>query len=570
MFHGYFDNSAEIAALLKVDSGHCPLLYGLAVERWGDEAEKWVVGDYCAAIADPAKSYLRLVRSPFRPPPLYYIHDHQLTAAASVPRALFAAGAPKRLDESNIADMALFNDVDREASCFRDIFRVPAGSVVELERGKTRALRQTYDVMAIPQQRVSSDAEVIRKVGELMDEGVKACLAGFSKPGAALSSGLDSPQVAVRTLAALPPGQKLPTFTFHPEEGFDGRAPRWMNGDERPMVEAFAALHPGLEPHFTTNEGYDSLYRLNELFHLIGCAPPYLGTMYVFHGLLSEASKQGCDVLLVAEGGNRTFSDKGDSGFVEYFLTGRWDQLWLALTRPAIHNGPMVQRLVVRTLSAFLPLGVWRLLRRWLTNRPHLIDVVQPLSAEFLASSGANKRLRKSGFFPGRYQPWSRRHSRKFLFGHDDWLADVYQAFEQMYGVPLRDPTAYRPLVEYCLGLPTKMFMRDGQLRWLARQMAKGIMPENQRLNELSGCWDSDWHIRIGRRRKEFLAEFNRLENDDKVGPMLDLPRLRAALENWPAETEIDPQKAYGPQLSVPAALLTARFIQFVEGRNTP
>jgi asparagine synthase (glutamine-hydrolysing) len=291
--------------------------------------------------------------------------------------------------------------------------------------------------------------------------------------------------------------------------------------------------------------------------------------MYVFHGLLSEASKQGCDVLLVAECGNRTFSDKGDSGFVEYFLTGRWRQLWLALTRPAIHKGSLPQRLVVRTLSAFLPLAVWRPLRRWLTNRLYLIDVMQPFSAEFLDSSGANKRLRKSGFFPGRYQPWSRRESRKLLFGHDDWLADVYQAFEQMYGVPLRDPTAYRPFVEYCLGLPTKMFMRDGELRWLARQMANGIMPESQRVNELSGCWDADWHIRIGRRRKEFLAEFDRLDDDDIVGPMLDLPRLRAALEDWPAETEIDPLKAYGRQLAVPAALVTARFIQFVEGRNT-
>lgn len=569
VFHGYFDNAIEIASILNADTDDPSLLYGLAAERWNDDTEKWVIGDYCAAIADPASSRLRLARSPFRPPPLYYSHDHHLTAAASVPRALFAAGAPQRLNESNIADMALFNFADAEACCFEGIFRVPAGSVVELQRGKTRVLRQTYDVLSIPRQPVSSDSEVIRKVGELLDEGVRACLAGFSRPGATLSSGLDSPQVAVRALAALPGGQKLPTFTFHPEKGFDGRVPRWMNGDERPMVEAFAALHPGLEPHFTSNDGYDPLYRLTELFHLIGCAPPYLGTMYVFHGLMSEASRQRCDVLLVAENGNRTFSDKGDSGFVEYFIKGRWRQLWLALTRPAIHKGPLPQRFVVRTLSAFLPIFLWRPLRRWLTQRRHLIDVVQPLTADFLASSGASKRLRKSGFFPGRYQPWSRQHSRKFLFGHDDWLADVYQAFEQMYGVPLRDPTAYRPFVEYCVGLPTRMFMRDGETRWLARRLAKGIMPENQRVNVLEGWWDADWHIRIGRRRKEFLAELNRLQNDERICRMLDFPRLRAALENWPKETEIDPQKSHGAQVAVPTALLIARFIGYVEGRNT-
>lgn len=569
VFHGYFDNAVEIASALEVESRDWSLLYGLAVERWADEAENRIIGNYCAAIVNPMNSSLRLSRSPIRAPPLYYHHNDHLSAVASVPRALFSAGAPKQLNDSNYADLGFFNFSDREASCFNDIFRVPLGCTVELHRGRPREITETYDVLNIPQQPVPSDAEVISKVGELLDQGVRVCLAGFSKPGATLSSGLDSPQVAVRALACLPAGQKLPTFTFHPQTGFD-RAPRWKNGDERPMVEAFAALHPGLEPHFTSNEGYDPLYRQSEMFHLAGCAAPYQGTMYVFHGILAEASKQSCDLLLLADNGNRTFSDKGLNGFVEYFLKGRWRQLWLALTRPAIHQGGMAQRFVVRTLSAFLPLSAWHSLRPMLTRRLHLIELMQPFSASFLASSGARTRLKKSGRFPGRHQPWSRRHLRKFMFNDEDWLADVYQAFEQMYGIPLRDPTAYRPFVEYCLGLPTKMFMRDGELRWLARQMAKGIMPEEQRVNQLDGYWDTDWRIRLGPRRKEFLDELKRLEDDDRIGSMLDIPRLRAAIENWPAEGETDHQKTHGPALAVPAALLTARFIQYVEGRNTP
>lgn len=570
IFHGYLDNAAEVASALNSSSDDLALLYGLAAERWQDETEHRVIGDYCAVIADPSGFRLRLARSPIRAPPLYYSHDPNLTAVASVPRALFAAGTPQRLNESTLADMALFNFEDPESSFFRDISRVPLGSVVELERGMDPVTRKTYDVLDIPKQRISSDSEVISKVGALLDEGVRACLAGFSSPGATLSGGLDSPQVVVRTLAALPPGQKLPTFTFHPEEGYDGRALPWTNGDERPIVEAFAAQHPRVEPHFSSNEGHDHLYRLNELFHLIGGAPPYLGTMYVFHGILADASKLGCDVLLLAESGNRTFSDRGECGFVEYFVKGRWRQLWLALTRPAIHKGRLPQRFLVRTLSAFLPLSIWISLRRWLTKRRNLVYLMQPLSADYLASSGASTRLRKSRHFGGRYQPRNRQHSRELMFGDEDWHADVYQAFEQMYGVPMRDPTAYRPFVEYCLGLPTKMFMRDGQIRWLARQMAKGIMPENQRTTALEGCWDADWHIRIGRRREEFLEELNRLEQDERFTRMFDFPRLRAALEDWPAETDTDPQMSLGRQAAVPAALLTARFIKYVEGRNSP
>lgn len=156
------------------------------------------------------------------------------------------------------------------------------------------------------------------------------------------------------------------------------------------------------------------------------------------------------------------------------------------------------------------------------------------------------------------------------FFDDEDWLADVYQGFEQMYGIPLRDPTSYRPLVEYCLGLPTKMFMRDGQLRWLARELAKGIMPEEQRLNVLHGYWDADWQVRLRPRREELRTELDQLGKDDRFARMLDIPRLRAALDDWPDETEVDWQITHAPQMAVPSALLTARFIKFVEGRNEP
>jgi asparagine synthase (glutamine-hydrolysing) len=462
----------------------------------------------------------------------------------------------------------MLNFADVEASWFEDVAQVPTGSVVELERNRPRVLRQWYEVLDIPDQHVTSDADAVARAGALLEEGVRACLVGFDRPGATLSGGLDSPQVAVRALAALAPGQKLPTFTFHPEEAFDGLAPQWMMGDERPLVKAFAAMHPGIEPHFTANEGYGHDHRWNDMFHLIG-GPSHLNTMYVFHGLLSEAVKTRCDVLLLAEWGNLTFSDTGDSGFVEYLVKGRWRQLWLALKQLPKGSGSMPRRFVARSLSGLLPDSLWRPLRRmFLPRHTSLAELVRPLSAEYRRSSGADRRLEDSGIIADRYQPWSRRHARKLLFGGHDAIAETHQGFEQMYGITLRDPTAYRPFAEYCLGLPTRMFLRDGERRWLARQMSRGIMPEAQRTNPLTGWWDADWHLRIGRRRKEYLAELDRLEQDERFGRMFDVPRLRAALEDWPDQTETDPQKSLGRQLAVPAALLAARFIAYVEGSN--
>jgi asparagine synthase (glutamine-hydrolysing) len=571
VFHGYFDNANNIAAELGLDGADHAQLYGLAVERWGDEADRRIVGEYCAVIVEPRAVRLRLSRSPLRAPPLYYFHDEHLAAVASVPRALFAAGVEQRLNEAHVADSALLNFSDPEASWFEGIARVPVGSIVELQRGRPRSLRKYYDLLTMPDVRLKDDAEYIGRANELLDEGVRACLAGFRAPGATLSGGLDSPQVAVRALAALPHGQRLPTFTFHPEAGFDGVVEFAKVADERPFVEAFASMHAGLEPNFTANEGYEHDHRWNDFFHLMGGAPSGLCNMYVFHGLLAGAAKRGCDLLLLAEWGNFTFSDKGDWGYVEYFLKGRWRQLWLALTRPTNLTGSTVRRFVARTASAMLPPILWRMMRRVVFPKDRfLLDLMQPLSRDYRQASGADQRLKKAGIVYERYQPWNRRHAQELLFQNGDGeSAEVYQAFEQMYGVALRDPMAYRPFVEFCFGLPVELFMRDGQMRWLAKEMAKGIMPEEQRANRANGRWDADWHLRIGRRRADFLSELDRLEGDRRIASMLDLPRLRAALEDWPEQTETDPQKYFSREFAIPRGLLTARFIQYIERSNT-
>ncbi|HEX6604738.1 MAG TPA: asparagine synthase-related protein, partial [Sphingomicrobium sp.] len=453
-FHGYFDNAAAVAEELGCSPRDLSHLYGLAVDRWGDNADLRIVGEYCTIVADAEAHRVRLARSPLRAPPLYYFHDERLAAAASVPRALFAAGVEQRVNYALVADSALFNRSDLESSWFEGIFSVPKGCTVVLEPGRERRIRRYYDVRALPEVRLASDAEYIARAGELLDEGVRACLAGFDKPGASLSGGLDSPQVAVRALAALPPGRTLPTFTFHPEPGFDGRVEPGKMGDERPFVEAFAALHPGLEPHFTANEGIAHDFRLAEFFHLIGAAPPGLANNYVLHGLFADAAKQGCDVLLLAEWGNLTFSDSGVWAFPEYLVRGRWRQLWLALRNHGGRDRSLLWRLGALSLLPFLPEPLWRVVRRTaLPKQEYLVELIQPLSPDYRERSGANARLKAAGFEFERYQPRNRRHAVEMIFREEDSLSEIYQGFEQIYGVAQRDPTAYRPFAEFCFGL---------------------------------------------------------------------------------------------------------------------
>lgn len=570
-FHGYFDNAAELAAQLDHPHDDHAGLYLRAVAKWGDAADLRIIGEYCAVISAPQRQSLRLSRSPLRAPPLCYSEQPEFVVAASVPRALFALGVPQQLNRARLADSAMLHFTDEESSWWEGVRRVPVGAIVELRPRRERELRRYYDMRRLPDVKLASDAEYLARASELFDQAVRTCMAGTRRPGATLSSGLDSSQVSVRALRALGQGGTLPTFTFHPEAGWDGVCEPWMLGNERPWVEEFAAMHPGLEPHFTDNAGYSHDHRWPEMFHLMGGAPSGACNMYPFHGIWSAARDAGCDRLLLAEWGNYTFSDKGEWAHVEYFLTGQWRRLWQSLRNNVNDDRPMWRRFLALSVMPLLPLSLWRKLK-WRVHgdqQPDL-ELICPLTPEFRESSGANARLRASGFSLDRYAPRNRRHAQALLFANSDCeSAEVYQCFEQLYGVSQRDPTAWRPFFEFCYGLPVHMFVRDGQMRWLAKQLARGIMPERQRANRLNGRWDTDWLLRLKRKQREYLEELDSIERDPDLAAIIDVPRMRALLQDLPDQTLIDRQRILPLEMAIPRAFQAARFIRFAEGRNT-
>lgn len=570
IFNGWIDNAAQLAPELGCPSDDPALLYGLAVSRWGIAAEDRLIGEYCALIADPQVRTVRLSRSPLRAPPLHYARSSQRVAASSVPRALFAAGIERRLDEDRSADSAMLNFTDPESTWFAGVAKVPLGSVVTLRPEQDRQLETWYDLLSLPDVRLGCDADYVERANALLGEAVAACLGNASKPGSTLSSGLDSSQVVVHALRCLPETKSLPTFTFHPETGWDGLVETGMNGNERPMVEAFAAMHPRIEAHFTDNRGYGHDHRWNDFFHVMGGAPSGLCNMYVFHGLFTEARKAGCDRLLMAEWGNYTFSDKGEWGYVELLLKGRWRQYYLALKNHPNDTRSLWRKFLALTLMPLLPQRLWRLVKRLVhPDEEVAVEWMTPLHKSYRESSGADTRYRASGLQIDRYQPWNRREGQALIYqNHDAESAEIYQAFAQLYDIPMRDPTAYRPLVEFCLGLPVEMFMRDGVPRWLAKQMARGIMPEHQRTNQLNGRWDSDWHLRIGRQRAGYFEELDRIAGDPRLAEMIDVERLREALEAFPEQTVLDLKCKYTIEFALPRAMLAARFVRWVEGRN--
>ena len=568
LFDGWLDDRDDLARQLGIAPASDAELYGAAVARWGDEADARLAGHYAVALAIPGGG-IRLSRTPWTAPPIHYANDGARAIVASVPRVLLAAGVSAELDPLKLADSLIGNLHDEERGWYRRASRVPQGSIVHLGPGVRRIVRW-YDPHAAKPVRFARDDDYVEAARELLGRAVDNALAGVRSPAIALSGGLDSSLVTSELLPRLGAGRTLRSFTFRPLTTWDGRLNSDEMGDEGPLVEAFAARHPALEPGFTRNEGGGFDTRLRDMFLAMGVAPAHMANYYIYHGVWQGARDAGCDWLLDATLGNQTLSNDGRWSYVEDFLRLRWGQLRQTLARRRGDPRPLWRKLASLSLLPLLP-AAWREpLRRVSHPRRRAISaMIGMIRPEFAESFGSMRRAQAMGAWRDATFPRSRRESVALDYIYSDYeTSDIHQGFEQVYGLRRRDVTAYRPLVDFCLGLPTRQFVSDGEERWLAKRLALGRLPEAQRLNRRYGRHDPDWHARLGPRRGELLAEIERIAGAPELAEMLDIARMRRALEDWPSETPLDPEEWMPRELGVPRALIAARFVRFVTGRN--
>ncbi|MET0294144.1 MAG: asparagine synthase-related protein, partial [Phenylobacterium sp.] len=364
----------------------------------------------------------------------------------------------------------------------------------------------------------------------------------------------------------------LDTFTFVPRADWDGIVPPDLMGDERPFVEAFAAMHPRLRTHFTDNgdEGFDA--REQSFFLAMSGAPSHLPTFQAYQGVFGAARDQGCDWLLHALLGNASFSADGAWSYREDLVRGHWHQLCQTLSRRRGDPRPLWRKLLAMSILPLLPVGLADAARRLVhPARGSFEQTNSVLRDEVASDPRLIERQQADAAFRARGTFRDRDEMVAFVYRTCDAEgAEVMQAAEQIFGVRQRDVTAYRPLIEFCLGLPTRQFVSNGEERWLAKRMAKGRMPEAQRLNPRYGRHNVDWHARMTPRVGELAAEANRLRDDPWFGELLDVDRIEALLTDWPEQTPWAPEEAYPRMIGITRAIQAARFVRFAEGRNEP
>jgi len=565
LFKGRIDNGDALRRDLGVRHRDAEALYAAGYTRWGDAVDLRVIGQFATIIAFPDERRVRCARSPLQAPPLHIWHDRERVIVASLARILFAGGdVVAEVDEQKIADSLYLNYAEAERGWYRNVARVATGCHVSITPGGI-ASRRYYDSSALPRIRLKRDSDYVEAANALLMEGTRAALAGRSTPAISLSGGLDSQGVAAFAIDALGPGKRLLGLTSVPEAGWGGVDRPGVFGDERHHVAMLAAMYPTLETETVDAAGLSFDHKLAAMFLMAGAVPRAAMNLPWIHSVLAGAAARRCDVVLLGAMGNLSFSFDGTGALPSWFAHGHWLRLRRELN--AIRGDRSLARTFTsQALLPFLPAPVFRRVR------PAADDPLQswsPLNPDYARAMKVRERALDMGHDTSfRAVRSSRAYRASTIDNAMNESGETRQALELIHGIPLRDPTAYRPLVEFCFGIPDDQFLRGGQRRWLARRMLQGRIPDMVLNETRRGRQAVDWPLRIGRDRAALIDELDALARDPAMAHRLDLPRLRAALERWSPDLPGNRESDNLIQLALPRAIATARFIRFVEGSN--
>ncbi|MEA2999606.1 MAG: hypothetical protein QOK17_1439 [Sphingomonadales bacterium] len=553
------DNREELAEALRLASDQLRMtsdsaLLALAWERWQEECCGRLVGDFAFAVWDAAQRRLTLARDFAGGRPLHYYEGERLFACASMPKGLHALAEIPRGPDRGFALAALAGRPPTGGeTMFEGIRRVLPGHLLAFDRGGLRSRRHWRP--GVEERLVRAPADAGEGLRHHLDAAVRRQLRGATRVGAHLSAGLDSTAVTGSTALVLQEVGSVVAFTAVPREGYAGGAPYGRLADEGPLAAATASLYANVEHVVIREGGRSPLASIDRDLFLHDQPLVNLCNMGWINGINDAARSRGLTVMMTGLRGNLAFSHNGLDLLPALFRRGRLLRLAGEIAALRRRGGVGLAGGLAATLRPILPFAAWKALAaatgrgplRWLSGAVNP-DTPVPEPDESSPPDGPLP-ARAAGF-------------------EIVDLGNFQKAMLGGWGLDYRDPTSDRRLVEYCLSLPPTAFLANGVRRAAAREALAGRAPQALLRETRPGLQAADWHEGATAARAALAEELERAAACAPVCELLDVPKLRRLVDEWPAEgwDRPDIDKAY--RLDLLRAVSLAAFVRKASGSN--
>ena len=573
MFDGRLDNRSELIERLGLRAADIAAPDGVLVvkayERFGADAPRYLLGDFAWALWDQREARLMLARDHSQQRALFYALGDGFVAFATSYRPLLALPqVPRDVDEQTVAEMLLTCADPGDRTFYRAIRHVgPAARVLIDERAvRSEALwRPEMQAVATPR----TDLEHVEAMRSTFDAAVRSRLRIDGPIVCSVSGGLDSSAIAA-TAARLSPATTIRGLCKLPVSGGAEPVAADRYADERPFVDALAAAHPNLEIEYLSSNAVES-FEIDPARFFLQAGMPIRAPSNAawFAGVNRRAAELGAASLLEGSWGNVTVSADG----MDHLSTLREEGRWWALTRE------------LRALRRTLPANVWRGLVRYTLSRMLPAGVRNRLGA---ARGQGPAWLRNTAVNPDFYhaeklEQQCREHSvlaldplasggrhavARYMVERSRMQVESHGALRAITGITRSDPFSDRRVIDLALATPDAQFVLGGVHRSFARRVFADRLPAALLGNMRRGAQNGDWHARLTPHRDGLAAELDRLERSQLASRMLDLPKLKKVMEEWPKEREAGGPVSPRYRAMLLRSLHAGQFLRWVEGGN--
>jgi len=496
VFNGEIYNWASIRAELE-QSGHAPVWRGhsdtevllAGIVAWGLAATlRRARGMFAIAVWDRQERMLSIARDRIGEKPLYYGQVGDAFVFASELKSLRAIpGAEFQTDRGSLALMLRYGYVPAPLSIYRNIFKLPPGTLLRVNaRGEFGEPETWWSFAETAQQCVAgrspmSDAAALDALDEVLGSAIGEQMVADVPLGALLSGGLDSSMVVALMQARST--KPVRTFTIGFAEG---------SYDEAAHAKVVAA-HLGTEHtelYVSPDQARAIIPRLADMYD-----EPFADSSQIPTALVCALTRQHVTVCLSGDAGDELFG-----GYNRYFwatsLWRRFGKVPLGMRRGA---AGIFSSISAGTWNSAFGALSWAMPGRLRVSNPG--DKLHKL-AEVMAAESEEALYRElvsqwRGDLP-MHSPneprtlvadptrWPRMPSYAermmavdtLSYLPDDILVKVDRA-AMAASLETRVPFLDERVISFAWGLPFEQKVRNGQGKWLLRQLLYRYVPQS-------------------------------------------------------------------------------------------
>jgi asparagine synthase (glutamine-hydrolysing) len=478
VFNGEIFNHAELRSRLAHRNlsfrGHSDTEVLLeAIACWGfEQALQQAIGMFACAVWDRQEQRLLLARDRLGIKPLYYGCSGNVFLFASELKALRVHPAFRaEIDRDALAAFVRYNYVPSPATIYRGIHKLTPGTVLNLAAdsdpatAEPKSFWRLQDIVAAGQRAPLQVAphEAVEHLDGLLRNAVRLRMEADVPLGAFLSGGIDSSTVValMQTQSASP----VRTFTIgFSEPAYDEAA------YARAVAEHLGTEH--VECYVSPADAREVIPQLPAIYD-----EPFADSSQIPTILLSRITRQHVTVSLSGDGGDELFG-----GYPRYaFARSYWRKFgWLPWpARRAVARGlraatghrlsgrlPCKLRTLATLLQQRTPLEMYTLLNsHWRDPAEVVIGTSWPAS---------HCCPRELPALPDLMDAMMYQDTMNYL--PDDILTKVDRA-SMSVGLEARVPLLDHRVVEFAWSLPLRLKIRDGQPKWILRQVLERYVP---------------------------------------------------------------------------------------------